>query len=127
MQIEFYSEYYDGLIQGVLSDEGRLFYAFCIHADFPDVGQDRAYWVIPINAVEDQHLRSCLLQEGDEALDAFFRSAFLDRHGVVLEGDPESWSSTGLRFETRGDAYAAFVRRSSLEVLASAGARMEVR
>ncbi|WP_367380701.1 hypothetical protein [Stenotrophomonas cyclobalanopsidis] len=98
-----------------------------IHADFPDVGQDRAYSVIPINAVKDQHLRSCLLQEGDGALDAFFRSAFLERHGVVLEGDPESWSSMGLRFVPRCDAYAAFVHRSSLEVLASAGARMEVR
>lgn len=98
-----------------------------IRADFPDIGQDRAYWMIPIDAVEDQNLRSCLLQEGDGALDAFFRSAFLDRHGVVLEGDPDSWSSTGLRFGTRGDAYAAFVRRSSLEVLASARVRMEVR
>jgi hypothetical protein len=32
---------------------------------------------------------------GEGALDAQFRSAFLDRHGVVLEGDPESFLAGG--------------------------------
>ncbi|ACF53551.1 hypothetical protein [Stenotrophomonas maltophilia] len=123
MKTEFLSEYYDGLIQGVLSDDGRLFYSFCVHADFSDVSQDRLYWVIPIDDVEDQQLRNCLLQGGEGALDAFLRATFLDRHGMVLEGNPESWSGTELRFEPRGDAHASFLRYPSVDVLAGVSAR----
>jgi len=61
MKVELFSEYYDGLIQGVLSDDGSVFYALCIRVDFPDISQDRVYWVAPIDDAENQRLR-CSVQ-----------------------------------------------------------------
>jgi len=122
MKIELFSEYYDGLIQGVLSDDGSVFYAVCIRADFPDASQDRVYWVTPIDDVDNQQLRRCLDQDA-KAFDALLRTTFLHRNGVVLKGDPESWSGKDLRFESPGDAHAMLLRYPSVDVLARVSAR----
>ena len=122
MKIELFTEYYDGLIQGVLSDDGSVFYAFCIRVDFSDISQDRVYWVTPIDDVENQRLRQCLDQSA-KAFDALLRATFLHRSGVVLKGEPESWSGKDLRFESRGDALAMFLRYPSVDVLARVSAR----
>lgn len=116
MKIELITEYYDGLIQGVLSDDGHLFYAFCIHADFSDVGQDRAYWVTSIDDVEERQLRACL-SRGTKPFDALLRARFLHRDGAVLKGEPESRSGKDLRCGSRGDAHARFLRFPSVDVL----------
>jgi len=117
MKVELIAEYYDGLIQGVLSDDGHLFYAFCIHADFPDVGQDRAYWVTSIDDEEERQLRACL-SRGTKAFDALLRARFLHRDGVVLKGEPASWSGRDLCCGSRGDAHARFLRFPAVDVLA---------
>ena len=122
MKIELFTEYYDGLIQGVLSDDGSVFYAFCIRVDFSDISQDRVYWVTPIDDVENQRLRQCLDQSA-KAFDALLRATFLHRSGVVLKGEPESWSGKDLRFESRGDAHAMFLCYPSVDVLARVSAR----
>lgn len=122
MKVELFSEYYDGLIQGVLSDDGSVFYALCIRVDFPDISQDRVYWVAPIDDAENQRLRQCL-EQSKKAFDALLRATFLHRNGMVLKGEPESWSGKDLRFESRGDAHAMFLRYPSLDVLARVSAR----
>jgi len=106
----------------VLSDDGSVFYAFCIRVDFPDISQDRVYWVAPIDDVENQQLRRCLDQDA-KVFDALLRTTFLRRNGVVLKGDPESWSGKDLRFESRGDAHAKFLRYPSVDVRARVSAR----
>ena len=122
MKIELFYEYYDGLIQGVLSDDGSVFYAFCIRVDFSDASQDRVYWVASIDDVENQQLRRCL-DKSAKAFDALLRTTFLHRRGVVLKGEPESWSGKDLRLESRGDEHARFLRYPSVDVLASVSAR----
>ena len=68
-------------MQGIVSNDEGYFYAFCIAADFNDVGIDRRYWVSPMDEEELSRVLDSLKSVDEDLITELLRSMFLDRRG----------------------------------------------
>lgn len=115
----FIAEWYDGLVQGITSDAGRFFYAFCVRAGFGGDQSGRSYWICPISSQERDWLVEAFRAQKIVEINAFFQSGLLARMGALAAGEPESWRESTVACQVAGNTYAAFIVYPSVHVLAA--------